>query len=242
MLDSGFCARSILCTSRPHCVTFTADGALLVSAHFDGALRVWDAASGSLVAEVKGVHTAPMTAVCATPVAHRVVGCGRDNVLSVVDVARSQVRIEWIEHATRRAQPSSDADSPAQVVRRFHDALAFQVGQSKCSPCVSPDGAVVAAGSSSGNVLLMSIADGTIHAKLAAHKAPVTCVAWNSRAEDYAACAASVDKAGDVVFWGASEARVNSWYGPAPSMLVRLLCRGHSSWPDRDAGAGELGA
>ena len=98
-----------------------------------------------------------------------------------------------------------------QVVKRFHDTENFQVGQSKCTPCVSPNGNTIAAGSSSGVVLLVDMKTSTIHSKLAVHSAPVTSVAWNPHAEDWAVCTASVDKAGDVIFWTSTASRVNSW-------------------------------
>ena len=40
-LRRGFCSQSLLCGSACHSAAFSADGALVFSGHFDGALRAW---------------------------------------------------------------------------------------------------------------------------------------------------------------------------------------------------------
>ena len=40
-LRRGFCSQSLVCGSACHSAAFSADGALVFSGHFDGALRAW---------------------------------------------------------------------------------------------------------------------------------------------------------------------------------------------------------
>lgn len=40
-LRRGFCRQSLLCGSACHSAAFSADGVLVFSGHFDGALRAW---------------------------------------------------------------------------------------------------------------------------------------------------------------------------------------------------------
>lgn len=81
-----------MCSSKPHSLAFSSDGSFLVSSHYNGSISVWEPSTGSLVHEIKGVHTA--SAVAVVPCAHPscVVSCGKDSVLAHTDISSSKVR------------------------------------------------------------------------------------------------------------------------------------------------------
>lgn len=93
-LAEGICQRSILCKSKPLDVAFTRDGQCIVSAHYDGSLRVFDASTGSDMRVVDPVHrkeVGPCVAVAPTGHTSRVVSVGRDNVVCVTDIQQGEV-------------------------------------------------------------------------------------------------------------------------------------------------------
>lgn len=90
---------------------------------------------------------------------------------------------------------------------RVQSVDAFHVGAMRCTPCVAPDDKLIVAGTAAGPLVLFDLTDGSVVRQLSAHTSPVTCVAWNTRGEDHAVSVGSVDKAGDVVFWGAASKR-----------------------------------
>jgi WD40 repeat protein len=62
-LEKGYCLRTLLCPSSCNALALSADGALLASGHFDGALRFWDVRSGRQAYEVAGLHSQQITSV-----------------------------------------------------------------------------------------------------------------------------------------------------------------------------------
>lgn len=88
-----------------------------------------------------------------------------------------------------------------QVLRRFEHPEVLCIGYQHCTPAVAPDDNLIAVGTTSGLVLLLDMKTGEIQSKLVSHMHPVVCCAWSPRAEEDAVVAATVDRAGTVVFW-----------------------------------------
>ncbi len=64
-LNRGYNVGSFLTASSCNALMVTLDGGLIVSGHFDGGLRLWDARSGKRAHEVAGLHDPKAGGVCA---------------------------------------------------------------------------------------------------------------------------------------------------------------------------------
>lgn len=94
-LNTGLCQRSIPCKSKPLCVAFSRDGNYLVSAHYDGSLRAYDAGSGTEAAHMQSLHTRSCVAVVPTAQPFAMVSVGRDDLVCVSDIFDVKVRLLW---------------------------------------------------------------------------------------------------------------------------------------------------
>lgn len=66
------------------------DGSMVVSAHFDGTIRFWDARSAECARELN-THSREATGVTASPDGTTVLTAGRDNYLKCIDVRTWEV-------------------------------------------------------------------------------------------------------------------------------------------------------
>jgi WD40 repeat protein len=90
-LADGICHRTLPCRSKPLCVAFSRDGNLIVSAHYDGTLTAYDAASGSEVHRLE-VHTRECVGLAPTNEPFRMASVGRDDAVCVSDIYDTKVR------------------------------------------------------------------------------------------------------------------------------------------------------
>ncbi|KAL4437310.1 hypothetical protein ABPG75_004449 [Micractinium tetrahymenae] len=174
-LEKGYCLRTLMCHSSCNALALSADGGLIVSGHFDGALRFWDVRTGRQAHEVAGLHGQQITSVAAGLSGSLVLTCGKDNLLRCVDVRRFEVR-----HTL--------------------SAPSFTVGGAWTSACLSPTEHQAAAGSADGTVFLWDLGRAAVAARLREPKQtqPAVACCWCPLGLPLVSC----DKAGGLTFWG----------------------------------------
>ena len=91
-LQDGICRRTIACRSKPLCVAFSREGDFIASAHFDGSLHIFDAASGKDMKHFDKLHLKECVAVVPTQHASRVLSVGKDDAICISDAYRPEVR------------------------------------------------------------------------------------------------------------------------------------------------------
>lgn len=173
-LGSGYCRQTFLCHST--CLGVAADpsGQVVVSGHFDGALRMWDARSGKQERDLEAVHGAgvPVVAVGAAHVSAAVATAGRDGSVRVVDLRAA---------GERRALPRSPD---------------MRVAMGGAAVCLSPDDAFVAAASHGGALVVWDALAGGAAVALPG-PSPLAGVSWSKLGT-----VATTDKAGNLALWG----------------------------------------
>lgn len=187
-LEKGYCTRTLMSPSSCNSLAITADGSLIASGHFDGALRFWDVRSGRQAHEVAGLHSQQITSVEMGASGGLVLTCGKDNLLRCVDVRRFEMR-----HTL--------------------SAPSFSVGGAWTTACLSPTEHHASAGSSDGTVFVWDVARGTVAARLREPKqtqSAVSC-AWSPLGLPLVSC----DKAGGITFWSGSGGSSSSGGGGA---------------------------
>ncbi|KAL3161687.1 hypothetical protein ABBQ38_008786 [Trebouxia sp. C0009 RCD-2024] len=173
-LNRGFCTKTIICHSSCNSVRCTRDEHIICSGHFDGTLRFWDTRSGRMANEVTGLHTQQ---ICSIQIGTRngtVLSCGKDNMLKTVNPQTFEVM---------------------QTLR----AAQFSVGTIWCTPCISPDGQHVAAGSGNGSMFVWNMETAAVVRELkrpGAH--PILASGWGPSGRPLVSC----EKNGTVTFWG----------------------------------------
>lgn len=202
-LKHGRQVHTVLIGSGGTAITMTRDGAVLVSGHMDGALRLWDARSGSKARDLAALHKGALTSVDVGLSGRLMLTCAKDSTLAVVDTRM------W------------------DVVGRLQ-APGFAVAGKHTKACLAPNEAYAAAGGfrmlfcSVGNVHSVGVctgsSDGTVFVwpvdvparegskatppqqlDRAVHKeTPVVCTAWSPVFAPLVSC----DGKGCLVFWG----------------------------------------
>ena len=160
-------------------LAWSADGSRVATADAAGRVRIWDPATGSVLREI-AAHEGDGVGVLFTDGGRRLVSTGNDGGL----------RIWRADDGTRIAE-LEDVDDGRGV------ALSL-----------SPDGATLAAGSSTGEVKLWDLASGTVRHVLSGHEDEVWRALWTPDGESLVTVAAD----GEVVVWDAAAgAEVRRW-------------------------------
>ena len=183
-LDKGVSSRTIPFTSTAKRVRVVSDSGTLVSGHFDGRIRFWDARSKANKPsndvdahsgrEICGIH-------CNISI-NTIAAVGRDNSVSVIDTRKFSV-------LHKLGGNSFEADA-------------------LCQPAISPCGGLVAAGSKDGSIFVFDITTGkeagtlpTIqqlrHPSKEHQDVSIVACAWNPVGLPLAAA----DRMGTVSFW-----------------------------------------
>ncbi len=136
-------------TSAVWSMAWSPDGSQFASASDDGAVRVWDAATGEELAVLEG-HTASVYSVAWPPDGAQLASGAADATVRVWDAATGEVVAVLEDHA---------------------DAVR--------SVAWSPDGSRLASGSADGTVRVWNAATGSVENTLSGHTGEVNSVAWS---------------------------------------------------------------
>ncbi|CAK4071489.1 unnamed protein product [Aphanomyces euteiches] len=148
-------------------------GGLFASAHQDGAVRFWDARTKNPVHEMPDLHADQITSVSFTKDGTKLLTNSRDNSLNLLD--------------TRMFDKLSTFTAPSYVC-----------GFNWSKATITPDGQFVAAGSSSGSVLIWDAATTKVwRENKDTHTGAVVGCMWSPNGQMLASC----DKNGCLVLW-----------------------------------------
>ncbi|ETV63836.1 hypothetical protein H257_19230 [Aphanomyces astaci] len=156
-----------------------ATGGLIASAHQDGAVRFWDARTKAPVFEWTDLHTDQVTSVSFSKDGTKLLTNSRDNSLQLVD--------------TRMLDPTTH-----HTVLGQYKSPAYTCGFNWSKASITPDGQFIAAGSSSGSVLIWdAITTGVWRENKDTHTGAVVGCTWSPTGHMLASC----DKNGCLVLW-----------------------------------------
>jgi autophagy-related protein 16 len=168
----GFCTKTMPCISSCFGVSLTVEDSVLASCHHDGHLRLWSPKSGQIVQDLE-ISQVPFTSCAFSPNGNFVALSGKDDHISIVDVAMNR-KIASLEH------------------KNYINSGNFS------KICWSFDSSLVCAGGNRGQVFVWNASSGKIEEILdRGHSNPVTAVAWRPRENQMA----SVDSVGGLVLW-----------------------------------------
>lgn len=162
-LSRGYCLFSMPCLSICNDTKFAYSNDVIVSAHFDGTMKVWDVRTKEKVDDWK-LHSQQITSLTLSPDRTRVLSNGRDSILKLVDF-RAHEELQVFSHGEYKS--------------------AVNWGRAD----VSPDGQYVSVGSSNGKILLWQVLGGVMVKILEeGHRKAVSAVAWSPDGSRLAAC------------------------------------------------------
>jgi mitogen-activated protein kinase organizer 1 len=154
----------VLCEARDAVTGVRLDGHEIMAASADGAIRTYDVRAGELRTDAVGV---PIACIGLTCDRQCTLAACLDDTVRLIDKPSGELLQSYRGHANHR----------------------FRTGA-----CVSPDDALVIAGSEDGSVYVWDLVESELVARVEAHTAPVTtCVALKSDAAPFALLTASAD-------------------------------------------------
>lgn len=164
-------------SSTSNSVDVSSDAMTSVSGHMDGGIRFWDVRSGERTLDIQSLHQGGVTSVQFSPNnSTQILTNGRDSTLKLVDM-RTCATLQVFQHP------------------EFRTLLNY----ASCS--LSPDGMYAAAGSTStGDVFVWKVSDGSVEKKMKAHETGVCGLAWGSGGTS-GQQVATVDRNGVLVLW-----------------------------------------
>lgn len=167
--------RTIMCQSS--CNDLCVSGTLIISAHYNGSVWIWDDRAGGCGTEVKRVHQQGVTCVRLDSSGHRCVSLGRDGTICVRDVR--EMSRELICVRNKDICPSTNFARLA----------------------LSLDGDLCAVGNARGEVLFASLETGHVleHRLVGGHQQAVHSVVWTPC--DWTPLLASIGEDKRVVVW-----------------------------------------
>jgi WD40 repeat protein len=188
-------SRLLLHDDRVHAVAFSPDGRVLATGSADGAVRSWDAVSGTLRGEPLAVHSDVMSAVAFSPDGQLLASASFDSTVALTDVRSGESRAEPLSghgDAVTSVAFSPDGRSIAtasddRTVRLWDVASGRPLGQPLTGHgdavnqvAFSPDGSLVASASNDGTIRLWDVGTGDQHgAALSGHGEGVRGVAFS---------------------------------------------------------------
>ena len=157
-----------------HAVAVSPDGSRIISAGWDGLLRVWDAATGREVRRCRG-HSRPVWCVAFSPDGDRIASNGEDGTVRIWDALTGAERMrlrtapEGFEQAVYSVRFSPDGD---RIAAGGYDGKLrvwnSKTGKLVCQPIAadriiwsisfSPDGSKIATAGDSGKIALWNAA------------------------------------------------------------------------------------
>eukprot|EP00993_Chasmostoma_nieuportense_P007614 NODE_884_length_1787_cov_52.943373_g828_i0.p1 GENE.NODE_884_length_1787_cov_52.943373_g828_i0~~NODE_884_length_1787_cov_52.943373_g828_i0.p1 ORF type:complete len:550 (-),score=148.68 NODE_884_length_1787_cov_52.943373_g828_i0:55-1704(-) len=152
----GKCVRTSLCHSTCNDVTVGV-GQCVCSAHFDGAVRLWDSRTHQMSHAIEQAGSSQLTSVTASDNSYELLTASKDGLLKIFDV-RTYGELLFLKHTD----------------------FGIQLNYSK--PCLSPDGRYVAAGSSlrtrTPQLFVWSVGGKLVYTQ-PLHEGPITCCSWH---------------------------------------------------------------
>ncbi len=174
-------------------IAFSPDGARVVTAGADGAVRLWEVETGARVRAFAG-HGGPVNAVAFNPVAHQLASSGADRTVRLWDEQSGDLLVTLEGHtdavthlafnlyATRLASASADGTVRLwQPDGRQTELVAVLEGHEGAITDIafSPDGTLLASAGEDGSVWLWDAVSGASVVTLEGHEGAVTDIAFS---------------------------------------------------------------
>jgi dipeptidyl aminopeptidase/acylaminoacyl peptidase len=171
-------------------IAISSKGDLVAAGSPDGRVRIWDAATGELVAVLSG-HTGPVRDVAFDPTGKRIASASHDQTVRVWDVAKKesiqilQGHSGWIYAVAFSPDGRFLASGATDSTARLWDTATFKLlrvlrhGGNVYKAAFSPDGSRLATGSADNTIRLWDLTTYQEVAELRGHDSYVHSVAWS---------------------------------------------------------------
>jgi len=154
-LNSGSCDVSIFTHSSCNDLDLMDNsGNLVVTAHLDNSLKIWDMHNKKLIQEITNIHSSPVISVEVSPTGNEILSLSRDNTLKTVDIRMYKNLLTFRDDNLRTFNNSQNA-------------------------CYSPDGKYAICGSGNGSIYFFNTFTNKKEKVLKQSNIPVMKVKWD---------------------------------------------------------------
>jgi len=155
-LNTGSCSVSLFTHSSCNCLDLMeSSGTLVVTAHLDNSLKIWDLHNKQLIQEITNIHSSPVISVEVSPVGNEMLSLSRDNTLKTVDLRMYKNLQTFREDNLRTFNNSQNA-------------------------CYSPDGKYAICGSGNGSIYYFNTFTSKKEKVVKQNSIPIMKVKWDT--------------------------------------------------------------
>eukprot|EP00833_Pecoramyces_ruminatium_P010601 jgi/Orpsp1_1/1184633/evm.model.c7180000090317.1 len=154
-LNTGSCSTSIFTHSSCNDLDLlNSSGTMVVTAHLDNSLKIWDIHNKKLIQEISSIHSSPVISVEVSPAQNELLTLSRDNTLKTIDVRMYKNLLTF-------------RDDNLRIVNNTQNA------------CFSADGKFVICGSGNGTIFFFNTYANKKEKVLKQSSTPIINVKWD---------------------------------------------------------------
>jgi len=155
-IKSGYCKTSIFTHSSCNDIDFfDSSGTMVVTAHLDNSLKIWDVHNKKLIQEITNIHSSPVISTKVSPIGNEILSLSRDNTLKTIDIRTYKTLLTFRDDDLRTFNNSQNA-------------------------CYSPDGKYAVCGSGNGTIYFFNIFNNKKEKVLKQNNVPIMKIKWDT--------------------------------------------------------------